>query len=303
MAVLLVDRDLPRCLSMTEAIDAIDGALAERRAGTAVSPPRTSWSVGSSGLTLTPGGFEGLGALGMRIYLRGAGANDQMTAVWDLSTHRLVGILVGSELGAIRTGAIGGVAYRTLAPAGVETAAVVGGGPQSRTQLLALKAVRPKLASVRLYRRNPERRRETAERLSHELGIPVLPTDSVDGAVRSANVVILATDSRFPLLRPEWLAEGAHVSSLGPKNTGRSEIGLDLFDWAERIVSDFHDQYRQEEEFLLHGTPREAAIEDLAAVVGRNEERPAKLKTLFLSHGLAGTEVAVARRALDNAER
>lgn len=303
MAILLTDRELPRCLSMPEAIGAIEGALAERRAGTAVSPPRTSWAIGPSGVTLTPGGFERTGALGLRVYLRGGGANDQLTAVWDLPTRRLVGLLVGSGLGAIRTGAIGGVAYRALAPTDLETAAVIGGGPQSRTQLMALKAVRPKLSTVRLYRRNADRRRETAERLSAELGLPVIASESVDGAVRAAGVVILATDSRFPVLRPEWLHPGAHVSSLGPKYRGRSEIGLDLFDWADRIVSDFPEQYRQEEDFLLHGLSRESAIEDLAEVVGKGEDRPPGRKTLFLSHGLAGTEVAVARQAFANAER
>ena len=303
MAILLTDKDLPRCLSMAEAIDAVERALAERRAGTAVSHPRSHWPVGSSGFTVTPGGFQSMDVLGMRVYLRRATANDQLTVVWELNSRRLEGLIVGSGIGAIRTGAIGGVAYKRLAPVEMTSAAVVGGGYQSRTQLLALQVARPKLESVALYRRDPDHRRLAAQQLSEELAIPVSPVNRAVDAVRSADTVILATDSSTPALQADWLKRGAHVSSLGPKYRGRSEIGPDLFEWAEQIVCDFPEEYRRDEDFLLHGLPRENDIQDLAKVVEGPIDRPSGRNTLFLSHGLAGTEVSVAHRALTNAKK
>jgi ornithine cyclodeaminase/alanine dehydrogenase-like protein (mu-crystallin family) len=301
MALLLTDADLSKCLSTSEAIAAVRDALEERRRGTAVSHPRTFWPVGSSGFTITPGGFNGRGLLGMRVYLRGGSADDQLTAVWESTHGRLEGLIVGSELGAIRTGAIGGVAYDRLAPVDTSSAAVVGGGPQSWSQLCALRVVRPGLSSVTLYRRDPHRCQETARRWSKELRMPVTPIGRAEGAVGAAQVVILATDSATPVVRADWLQAGAHVSSLGPKYAGRSEIGLDLIEWADEIVCDFPEEYRRDEEFLLHGSPKEQEIEDLAGLARPARDRPPDRKTLFLSHGLAGTEVAVAHVALVNA--
>jgi ornithine cyclodeaminase/alanine dehydrogenase-like protein (mu-crystallin family) len=301
MAILLTDADLPRCLSMQEAIETIEGALRERRESTAVSPPRTHWPIADTGFTITPGGFRRLEVLGFRAYLLGGGARDQLTAVWRLPDRSLQGLVVGSSLGALRTGAIGGVAYKFLAPTDTAHVAVVGGGLQSRTQLLALQAVRPSIRSVRLYRRDGGRRRTSAARLADELHIPVEPVDSAEAAIRDADVVILATGSNEPVLQSTWLKRGAHVSSLGPKYQGRSEIGLDTLQWADWIACDFPEQYRREEDFLLHGSPREAEIRDLATVAAGPLERAPDRNTLFLSHGLAGTEVAVAYRALANA--
>jgi ornithine cyclodeaminase/alanine dehydrogenase-like protein (mu-crystallin family) len=303
MALLLTDKDLPQCLSMAEAVASIEAALDERRKRTSVSHPRTYWPVGSTGFTITPGGFETTGVLGMRVYLRGGGANDQLTAVWDAASHRLEGIIVGSDLGAIRTGAIGGVAFRRLAPASASSAAAIGGGLQTRTQLQALLSVRPSVESVALFRRDPLRREASAENLTKELGIRVTPAPSSEVAVAGADVVILATDSPTPVVQAGWLREGAHVNSLGPKYVGNSEIGLDLVNWSDEIVCDFPEEYQREKEFLLHGSPRESSIRDLAELAGDPLNRPRERKTLFLSHGLAGTEVMVAHRALENAQR
>lgn len=303
MALLLTDTDLARCLPMKDAIAAVEAALEERARGSAVSPPRTYWLVPPSGLTLTPGGFRSAGVLGFRAYLLGAGRNDQLTAVWDLRDGRLKGVVVGAELGRIRTGAIGGVAARAMAPKDVRTVGVVGGGPQCRTQLLALKEVRPDFDEVRIYRRDPGRRETTAQQWRDELGVNAHAVARPEDAVRDADVVILATSSSTPVVKGGWVRGGAHLTSLGPKYAERSEIGTDLLESADWIVSDFPEQYRREPDFLLQETPLLDRMQDLAALLVQRPVRSPELRTVFLSHGLSGTEVAVADRAFQNAER
>jgi ornithine cyclodeaminase/alanine dehydrogenase-like protein (mu-crystallin family) len=287
---------------MEEAIAAVGTALAERAAGTLVAPPRTTWPVPPSALTITPGGLGSLGALGMRVYVRGV-REDQLTAVWRIADAGLEGIVVGPELGRVRTGAIGGLAIRCLAPARVRTVGILGGGPQSRTQLLAARVVRPSITEVRLFRRDPERRAATAAAWAAATGLPVRAVESPRAAVDGAELVILATDSSTPVVDARWLAPGAHVNTLGPKYRGNSEIGEDLLASADRLVSDFPEQYRDEPEFIGHGRATRTRLRDLAEVVAAPPDRPEGERTVFLSHGLAGTEVAVARRALANAER
>jgi ornithine cyclodeaminase/alanine dehydrogenase-like protein (mu-crystallin family) len=212
-------------------------------------------------------------------------------------------VILGSGLGATRTGAIGGVAAKWMAPVGARRLAILGGGVQSRTQLRALRVVRPTLTEVRVFRRDRARREETARQWSTESGLDVQPADSAREAVDGAEIVVLATDSATPVVETDWLRDGAHVTSLGPKYHGRSEVGLDLLETADWLVSDFPEQYAREPEFLLHGTPRESQIRDLAALVGERPVRDPGLRTVFLSHGLAGTEVAVAHRSLSSAAR
>lgn len=298
---LLTDDDLDACLPMSAAIEAVEAALRERVARTAFSPPRTTAAIGPLGLTVTPGGFQGLGALGARLYLRGARATDQVTLVWKLQGGELAGIYVGSGLGARRTGATGGIAVRTLAPRQVRLLAVVGGGAQSFAQLEAIRSVHPELGEVQLYRRDPARRRTVAAAWSAATGIAVHPAASAEEAVRAAQVIVLATGATTPVIEPRWLSEGVHVNSLGPKDRGASEIGLDLVERSHRIVSDVPEAYRSEEAFLLQGTPYLDRIEDLADALEHPAERGDRTTTLFLSHGLPGTEVAVAHRAFANA--
>ncbi len=297
MALLLTSDDLARCLRMEDAIAAVEASLAERAGQTLVSPLRTSWPVGRSALTITPGGLEKMGVLGFRVYLRSA-VPDQLTAVWNLRDGSLEGIIRGPELGAIRTGAIGGAAVKWMAAPATRRVGVIGGGLQSWMQLRAVRAVRPSVTEVRVYRRDAARRRETARSWREETGLDVRAVDSAEEAVRQAEVVILATDSAEPVIESKWLGPGCHVNSLGPKDRGHSEIGMDLLEEADWIASDFPDLYRSEPDFMLAGTPAFSKLQDLAALVASSPARPPGLRTVFLSHGLSGTEVAVAHRAL-----
>ncbi len=298
--ILLTGEDLAHCLPMSAAIGAVEEALAERAAGSSATPPRTTWELPPSAMTITPGGFQGLGVHGLRVYVRG-GPEDQLTAVWELRTGQLLGILLGPELGALRTGAIGGVAVDRMAGPSAARVGVVGGGRQARAQLEAIRAVRPGVREVRIFRRDPARRSETASRWARETGLDVRAAGSASEAVADASIVVLATDSDRPVLDADALPAGAHVNTLGPKYRGRSEIGLDLLRGADWIVSDFPEQYRSDPEFIAQGTPELDRMQDLARFKAR--ERPAGIRSVFLSHGLAGTEVAVAYRALERAGR
>ncbi len=300
MARLLTGADLVRCLRMEDAVAAVEAALSERAGRTLVSPPRTVWPIGPSAITVTPGGLEQMGALGLRVYLRSV-RPDQLTAVWNLADGALEGVIVGPELGAIRTGAIGGVAVKWMARKATPRLGIVGGGLQSEMQLRAIRVVRPSVAEVRVYRREAGRRNDVARRWRDATGLEVRPSESAEEAVRGAEVVVLATNSSTPVIRADWLAPGVHIQSLGPISRGASEIGLDVLERADWIASDFPEQYRAETDFLLAGTPLLSKMRDLAELVVAAPVRTADLRTVFLSHGLAGTEVAVAHRALARA--
>ncbi len=134
---------------------------------------------------------------------------------------------------------------------------------------------------VGVYRRDASRLAADAAKASERFGLPVEPAPNAEHVARTADILVTATRADAP---------GVHVNARGPKAWDAHEIGLDLTRRAALVASDVPEQYQGERDFLLYGTPYTDGIRDLAAV------------TLFLSHGLPGTEVALLARAAEAAE-
>ena len=215
--IVLGDEQLAAMPSMALAIEAVEEALAARAAGLLIAPPRHAVPfAGAGSLVFTVGGSMGERALaGFRAYETFAGSRqDQVVAVWSIATGRLEGVVVGEQLGAVRTGAIGGIAIRRMSSGSAANVAVIGGGLQARTQLEAASIVRP-LRQVRVFSRSSERCRAFAAGMGARLKLPILPESSAREAVADADIVICATDSRVPVIEAAWLKPGAHLDLVG----------------------------------------------------------------------------------------
>lgn len=305
MTIILTEEDLGGSSLMSVAIEAVEKAFLARARGQAVSPPRHHVSFpGCGDLVFTVGGVLGDRPLaGFRVYETFDGVeHSQIVAVWSADDAKLKGLIVGERLGAIRTGAIGGVAIRHLSWPEASVVGVVGSGLQARTQLAAAAAVR-NITLARVYSREQTHRAAFAEEMQRELGIEVRPADSVREAVRDADIVISATSSNRPVVAASDLKPGAHVSTLGPKTLEAHELGLDIADAATIIATDSLEQTRAyASPFFLEGSghePRMVELSDIVAgkVPGRSSVGET---TLFCSVGLAGTEVAVASALFDS---
>ena len=165
----------------------------------------------------------------------------QVVVVHDEATGRVRAVAIGNELGPRRVGAIGAVAADALAPADATVVAIIGSGTQAYTQVWALAAVRD-LREVRVYSRDPDRRTSFAERVAPLVGGTCHPVENVRAACEGAQVVILATSSPTPVVEAAWIAPGTYVTTLGPKQQGRAEFGLDLPKAASLLVTDSLDQ-------------------------------------------------------------
>ena len=303
MAVrVLTDADVARRVSMPAAIDAIEAALARRAQGRFVTPPRHYVGNERGALAFTIGGDAADGVIGFRVYAMGfpgGSRDDQLVAVYDAASGRLKGLVAGSWLGELRTGAIGGVAIKHAARPDAATLALIGSGGQARTQLLAAAAVR-ELRDVRVYSRDAARRLAFAEEMTERAGVAVRPAASPEEAVRDADIVITATSSRAPVLDVALLRPGMHVSMLGAKQRDASELDPAVAGRATAIVTDSPAQLESPVPSFLAGTPDAGRVTDLASHVagGPPVRASADDITLFLSVGLSGTEVVVADLAL-----
>ncbi|MCA8924253.1 MAG: ornithine cyclodeaminase family protein [Planctomycetes bacterium] len=301
MALLLTDDELTDLVSLSAAIRAVREVFRERAGGLVHSATRSQLPLGGGRLVLTPGSLGRARRAGLRLYAAGCAQDHQLTAVWS-ADGSLDGLVLGSSLGLLRTGAIGAVALQLLAPERVDKVAVLGPGQQALQQVRALLAVR-KPEWIELHRRDQSALPAQAEAWRREFGVRVTPAVNAETAVRGADVVIVATTSSTPVLKPEWLGAATHVSSLGPKRKDAHELALGVAEWANLVVSDFPEQCQSEPEFFLQGTPHLERLLDLSAFVSGRMRRDPSDRSLFVSHGLAGTEVAVASLALDLARQ
>jgi ornithine cyclodeaminase len=301
---VLNDDDILPLLDMRELIGVMENFLRAGRSGATVAPPRHRVAFEPHGsLVFTAGGIEcGESSLaGFRVYDTFAQNPEsaQLVGVWNSSSGQLLGLVVGDELGAWRTGALGGVAVKHMSAADARTCAVFGTGRQARTQLLAAAAVRD-LTDVRVYGRDAARRRAFAEEMSQALQREIRPVSTPEAALREAAVVLCATNSTTPVLQTRWLAAGAHVNAVGPKLASAHELPLDI---AERIGSLATDSLPQiesyPEPYFLAGSSAWPRLNDLAGVAaGNGAARAGRDLSLFCSVGLAGTEVAAAAHVL-----
>ena len=119
-----------------------------------------------------------------------------------------VAIMDGVLLSAIRTGANMGAAALHLAKEDTRTIAIVGGGFQGRTQLMALLVARPQTREIRIYDVNRAQAENFARHMEKRTGRKVAICATVDETVKGADIVVTATGSTEPLLLRRHLEPG-----------------------------------------------------------------------------------------------
>lgn len=298
MYAVLADEDVDRHLSMDVAIGKMRDALLESAQGTLLAPPRFRLETPAGSLVFTAGAATGAEhAIGFRVYdTFGSGtARPQLVAVFDAVDGELRGVVIGHRIGVLRTAALGGVALDCLARADASTLGVIGAGPQAREQVRAAACIRD-LREVRVHGRTASRAEALCADLERELGVPMLPVASAREAVEPADLVICATNSAEPVLDADWVAAGAHVTTIGPKLRGAHELPVELADRAACIVCDSPAQARAYA-FFLGDDVALVGLDQLVSgsASGRNSAHEI---TLFCSVGLAGTEVVLAAELL-----
>ncbi len=287
-------------MDTADVVRAMESALREHAAGTLLAPPRWSLDVPNGALVFTAGAALDRGVMGFRVYeTLGAGeGHTGLVAVFDSDTGAYRGQCLGHAVGLLRTGGIGGVAVDHLAPADATTVGVLGSGPQARSQLEAACAVRDVEAAL-VYSPTREHREAFATTLRDSTGVPVEAVGSAEAAVRDCEVLVCATDSGTPVFDLDWLAPGAHVTTLGPKTVDAHELPRAVVDRADRVVTDSLAQVGDGDGEFLLADPRERLVELGAVVAGDEPGRTSDGDlTVFCSVGLAGTEVVPADVAL-----
>ena len=286
---LLTDADVAR-FPVAQAVEAVRAALHLHAQGQLSAPPRLS----AAGLTFTVGATPE--AFGFRVYPSlETPLEEQLVAIWNVA-GQVQGVIVGSALGPLRTSALGAVATEVMSNPAASRLGLIGSGVQARAHALAVAVVRP-LSQISVYSRDAGNRQKLAAEL-RDLGLPAEAATSAEQVCAESDLLTLATNSPQPVIEAGWVRPGTHVCTLGPKEQERRELPPELAARCALIVTDSPAQLEASPGgHVLSG----AAVRALGDCAQHPPPRRPEDITLFVSVGLAGTEVVLARALLSQA--
>jgi ornithine cyclodeaminase/alanine dehydrogenase len=294
--IYLTEADVGGLVTVKDAIATLEELFATWGQPSTVNLPRQRARLAGGAFNLMGAAYGAKAVHGLKAYAGLKGAQFHMLLYSSLD-GRLKAMIEADLFGQMRTGAASGLATRLMANPDAHTLGVIGTGRQSRTQVIAVCAVRP-IKRIRVFARTPEHRQAYARALEKELGVETLPAASAEACVADANVVITITKSAEPVCRAEWLAPGAHVNAAGANSGDRREVDAETVLRAGVKATDHVEQAKVEagefRDLVAAGKLAWSDIHELGEfVTGKAEGRtsPSEL-TLFKSLGIALGDVA-----------
>ena len=313
--LLLSEIDVRQLLSMDDLIQSMESALAEFSSGRAQQPLRTVLEVGPEHafFGVMPAFMPASGALGTKLVTvfgsnAAVGLPTHLATIllMDSATGELLSVMDGRYITEARTAAVSAVSVRLLAREDAGVLAILGSGVQARSHLRAFSHVRA-LRDVRVWSPSDRHRRTFAEEMHREIAAPIVPVATVREAVDGADLVVLATATREPILKSEWIADGTHIAAVGACRPDQRELETALVKRARVFVDSRTGALAEAGDLVL--PIREGAIDaghiagelgQLAAGAVAGRQSPGDV-TLFKSLGMAVEDVAAAHLAYQRA--
>ncbi len=309
MRVLVIDAsEVRRLLPMRACIDLMAGVLRALAEDRALNPLRQAIRLpgGRGILGLMPGALAEPATFGLKCVSVFPGnhgtpydSHQGFVLLFEPEHGRPLALVEASEITAIRTAAVSGVATRLLAQEDARELALLGSGVQARTHLAAMLAVRG-IRRARVWSPTARNREAFAERESARHGIAVEAAGSAKEAVAGADVVCTTTSASQPVLHGARLAPGCHVNAVGSSIASARELDTEAVVRSRLFVDRRESTLNEAGDFLF--PRREGAIGDdhirgeigellLGRVAGRRSDDEI---TLFKSLGLAVEDLAAA---------
>jgi thiomorpholine-carboxylate dehydrogenase len=289
--LFLNEEQVRKHLQMAELIPAMEKALIEFSAGKVTQPVRSVINVDP------PGGFlglmpaltsDGLGLKAVTFFPSNAehGIPTHMATIFlvDPQTGRPLAIMDGRLITEMRTAAVSAAATKLLALPDAKILAILGSGVQARSHVEALRVIR-RFEEIRVW--SPTR--EHADRFAKEVGATAM---SIEEAVRGADVIVTATNSKTPVLKGAWLKPGCHVNAIGACRPDWRELDDEAMSNVA-FVDSREGALKESGDMILSGAKIYA---ELGEALARKVPSRATETTIFKSLGMAVEDIATAMR-------
>ncbi|MCX6064409.1 MAG: ornithine cyclodeaminase family protein [Chloroflexi bacterium] len=227
----------------------------------------------------------------------------------DPETGRVIALLEGGTITAIRTGAGSGAAIDILSRADSHVVAIFGAGAQGRTQLEAACTVR-EINKVWIFDSDTQRAEVFAKEMAGQGPIPqdVRLAATAREAVVDADIICTATTSTAPVFIDKDIKPGTHISAIGSYTPEMQEVPAETIQRA-RVIVDSRSAVLAESGDLIKpiqsGLFSESHVfAELGEIVlGEKAGRQSSDEiTYFKSVGVAVQDTMAAQLALKNAQ-
>ncbi len=243
--MLHINRDeVEELLTYDACIEVCEELLTLKGRGEADEIPRMHLNTGITNFMILPAMIKSKNVVGMRVYNVGGAPIKLMYMLWDAEGTPLA-MMDAMWIRDVRTGSIGAVAAKYMARPDSSKVAVLGSGRQARSGLTA----HAKLFDIKectVFSPNKEHRDEYAHEMGEVTGLDITPMESVQEAIKGADIIITGTGlnmgNQNPLIKGEWLEPGMHLSSIG----GRGELADDIVTKSDKVVIDSKAQFPYE---------------------------------------------------------
>ena len=290
--VIYVDESRVRALlHWSELIAAMEDALARFSTGRVQQPVRTVLTVEEDrrylGIMPAVAG-DVMGAKLVSFYPANEGTefptHNGTILLLDARTGVPLAAMDGRLITEMRTAAVSAAVTKLLMPEAAHSLAVLGSGVQARSHVEALACVAD-FDDVRVWSRT----REHAVRFARECGARAIDAES---AVRGADVVVVATSAREPVLLGAWLEPGAHVNAVGANRPNWRELDDEVM--AQVVVVDSREAASNESGDII-GSRAKIYAEAGELFAKTIPAPPRSTTTVFKSGGLAIEDLVAAK--------
>ena len=168
---------------------------------------------------------------------------DSVIAIFSGIDGSLLAFLDGVSITTLRTGGMGAISSKYLAPSSVRSISLVGVGVQGRMQIHMHMEIFKDISKIKLFNRSKTKAVEFSKELSVKYGVDVYVVDSLEDALKDVDIVIAATSSHTPVIFGEYIEDGIHIVSIGYVSKESREIDDVAISKASKVYLDSPDAY------------------------------------------------------------
>ena len=230
--LVLSEKEVRSLIDVEELIQALERAHIQFSTGKAVMPVRLVVPLPEikGRITSMPAYLGEDKALGMKVVTyfpenpkQGLPIILATVFLYSTESGKLLAVMDGTYVTAIRTACISAVATRALANPETPVLGVLGAGVQARAQIRTLCKVR-KIREIKVYDVLEKSVQSLKEELEPEVGIKIEAVKTAEQAIRNVDLLVTVTTAKEPIVRVDWLKPGVHINAIGSHRPDLREI-------------------------------------------------------------------------------
>lgn len=247
--LILNKQDIQQVFSMSDAIKTCQEALQYYSAGKSIVPLRTTIDIPKqqANSLFMPAYVPDIDALGIKVVsvfpknmqIGKSSISAQMLLI-DTQTGEVCAMMDGTYITQLRTGALQGVATKSLARTNAKTAVLFGTGGQAKAQLEAMLTVRS-LDSVSVAGINFDKTQTFVAEMQKEFALfntEIIAINDASNAIQNADIITAVTTAKTPVFDGALVKKGTHINGLGSFTRDMQEIPELIVQRADQIIFD-----------------------------------------------------------------